>query len=117
MRCPVHDPNVHTCGQDVVAGLGHRPANPRWGPHFRASLVVVAYVLLDEGDDVHDRERLGDGKVDGARPLDEALQQPVDADWNAVWMPSPTALFHQDIEPNRQSPQANRSTRDCRLVM
>lgn len=119
--CPLHGPNVRMHEADVVAGHGHnRPAIPRWGPRFQARLAVVIGVLLDEGDDVHDRDQLDGGMIDGVQFQDEGPQQEVDADWKfGVWMPNLTALFHPGIPviPSPQSLQGNRCNLDCRPLM
>lgn len=79
--CPQHGPNVRMREADVVAGHGHnRPAIPRWGPRFQARLAGVAGVLSDESGDVHDRDQLDDGMVDGEQFQDEAPRQEVYGD-------------------------------------
>lgn len=94
--CPLHVPNEHMREADVVPGHGHnRPAIPRGGPRFQERLAVVAGVLSDESDDVHDRDQLDDGMVDGVQLQDEAPQREVDVDWKfGVWKPNPMGLSH-----------------------
>lgn len=46
----------HTPGHEAAVGLGHSPASPRWGPHFREKLSVE--VSVPEGGDDDGRDRV-----------------------------------------------------------
>lgn len=51
---PLDDPSEHMSGHEAAVGLGHSPASPRWGPHFREKLSVEVCVP-EGGDDGRDR--------------------------------------------------------------
>ena len=61
------EPSVDNHGHGPAVGLGRRPANPRWGPHFRDGEVEVADVYEDVSDDVYDHAWLG------GEPADDVL--------------------------------------------
>lgn len=99
---PLHDPNVRI-GQGVAAGLGRRPAIPRWSPHFRGELALAADGLEgvddeDDDDEVRDREQPDDETIDDAPFLDEALEHQADVDCvSVVSMLNRMVLSHPDI--------------------
>lgn len=63
----LREPIAENHGYEATAGLGRRPPNPRWGPHFRDGEVEVADVYEDESDEVYDHAWLG------AETLDDVL--------------------------------------------
>lgn len=106
----LHEPNVDNHGHGAAAGLGHSPASPRWGPHFREDWVEVDDVCGDEGGDVYDRVRLGDEMAVDALALDWALQQlGDDGGMYGVLMLSPTDLCHPGTLTSPPSLRAGRN--------
>lgn len=93
LREPIADNHGHEAG----AGLGRRPANPRWGPHFRDGGPEVVDAHENESDDVYDH-----GQLDG-EPADDELAQELepqqlgDDGWKfGVLMQNLTDLSHLD---------------------
>ena len=94
----LREPIADNHGHEAAAGLGRRPANPRWGPHFRDGGLEAVDAHEDASDDVYDH-----GQLDGETADDELAQelepQQLDDDgWKfGVLMQNLMDLSHLDL--------------------
>lgn len=104
-------PIVDNHGREAAAGLGRRPANPRWRPHFRDGELEVVDAYEDESDDVYDHAWLGGETADDELALDWEPRQPGDGDWKfGVLTQNLTGLYHLNIPTSPPPLRAVRNT-------
>lgn len=116
----IHGRSARMPGYSAAKARGHRPATPRWSPHFRTMSVCAVCALLGLDDDVHVRWSV-DGALLAVAPAPvEALRLSADDDLKceAVKQNPRVQSLPRTRRPNfPRSRQADRNNRDCRLWM